>query len=88
MNIGRAAGLILLLMNSITNAEDTISSFIRDMMATFQLSSPTIVYDGDEVPEICYTDQWMLCLPINEREQDILSISAEEVDKGQVALCH
>ena len=70
MNIGRAAGLLLLLMNCMVNAEDTISSFIRDMMTTFHLSSPTIVYDGDEVPEICYTDQWVLCVSSQAEKSD------------------
>ena len=55
-------GLLLFWMDLGVNGEDTISSFIRDMMATFQLNSPTIMYGGDEAPEICYTDQWVLCL--------------------------
>ena len=34
-------------------------------MTTFRLTSPTILYDKDEeAPEICYTEQWVLCLPI------------------------
>ena len=52
------------------NAEDTISSFIRDMMTTFHLSSPTIVYDGGEAPEICYTDQWVLCVSSEVEKSD------------------
>ena len=70
MNIGRAAGLLLLLMNCMVNAEDTMSSFVRDMMSTFRLSSPTIVYDGDEVPDICYTDQWVLCISSQVEKSD------------------
>ena len=54
--------LLLLWMDCRVNGEDTISSFIRDMMATFQLASPTIVYGKDEAPDICYTYQWVLCL--------------------------
>ena len=64
MRILRLIGpLLLLCMDcSRVNGEDTISSFIKDMMAAFQLTSPTIVYGGDEAPDICYTDQWVLCL--------------------------
>ena len=36
--------------------------FLRDLIATFRLKSPTIVYDTDMPPDICYTDQWVLCL--------------------------
>ena len=43
--------------------EGGIDVFLRDIIDTFQLTSPTIVYDSDEkAPEICYTDQWVLCL--------------------------
>ena len=40
------------------------------MMATFCLSSTTIVYDGDEVPDICYTDQWVLCISSQVEKSD------------------
>ena len=56
--------LVLLLFDFRVNGEETISNLIRDMMTTFRLTSPTIVYDGDEAaPEVCHTDQWVLCLP-------------------------
>ena len=93
MNIGRAAGLLLLLMNCMVNAEDTISSFIRDMMSTFHLSSPTIVYDGDAVPAICYTDQWVLCLSSqvdksdNEDEFEYKTKSYESKTGGECLFC-
>ena len=70
MNIGRPAGLLFLVMNCRVNADDIISSFVRDMMATFHLSLPTIVYDGDEAPEICYTDQWVLCVSSQIEKSD------------------
>ena len=92
MNIGRAAGLLLLLMNCMVNAEDTISSFVRDMMATFHLSSPTIVYNGDEVPEICYTDQWVLCISsqVEKSDQKVLEYntkSNEATTEGGSLFC-
>ena len=92
MNIGRAAGLLLLLMNCMVNAEDTISSFIRDMMTNFHLSSPTIVYDSDEVPEICYTDQWVLCISsqVEKSDQKVLEYntkSNESTTEGGSLVC-
>ena len=43
--------------------EGGIDVFLRDIIDTFRLTSPTIVYDSDEeAPEICYTDEWVLCL--------------------------
>ena len=64
MKIGRLLGLFLLLWMDLkkVTGEERISSFVRDVMATFRLTSPTIVYDSDEAPEICYTDQWVLCM--------------------------
>ena len=64
MTIRRLLGLFLLLWMVIkrANGEETISSFIRDIMTTFKLNSPTIIYDSDEAPDICFTDQWVLCL--------------------------
>ena len=58
-------GLFLLLwMGSRVYAEDTTSLFLQDLITTFDLVSPTIVYDADEeAPEICYTKEWVLCLP-------------------------
>ena len=68
--LGLIGPLLLLWMDCRVNGEDTISSFIRDMMATFQVASPTVVYDGDEAPDICYTDQWVLCLSSQVTQSD------------------
>ena len=92
MNIGRQAGLLLLLMNSMVNAEDTMSGFVRDMMSTFHLSSPTIVYDGDEVPAICYTDQWVLCISsqVEKSDENVFeynTISNEATTEGGSLFC-
>ena len=46
------------------DGEERIDNFIRDVISTFKLHSPTIIFDGDEeAPEICYSNQWVLCLP-------------------------
>ena len=64
MQIGRLSGLFLLLwMGLRVNGEETMSLFIEDVLSTFKLKAPTIIYDGDEPPEICYTKWWVLCLP-------------------------
>ena len=51
------------------NAQKTLDIFMKDLVATFQLTSPTIFYDSDEeAPEICYTSQWLLCLSTAQTE--------------------
>ena len=74
--LGLIGPLLFLWMDcSRVNGEDTISSFIKDMMATFQLTSPTIVYGGDEAPDICYTDQWVLCLSSQVTQNDLKELA-------------
>ena len=65
MDLQRLLGLLLLLWMGVgVDGEDTISFFLQDVITTFRLVSPTIVYNADEeAPEICYTNQWLLCLP-------------------------
>ena len=69
MSIRRLLGLFLLLWMIIkrANGEETISSFLRDIMTTFKLNSPTILYASDEAPDICFTDQWVLCLSSQDK---------------------
>ena len=93
MKIGRLRGLLLLLSIDLrVNGEggETLSSFIRDMMATFGLASPTIVYNSDETaPEICYTDPWVLCLhpglpswyPENDKELENDGMHLQSIPK-------
>ena len=63
--MARPLGLLLLLwMGLAANGEDMMSHFIGDMIDTYHLLRPTIVYDrNEETPDICYTRQWVLCLP-------------------------
>ena len=64
MELGRLSCLFLLLwMGLRVNGEETLSLFIDDILSTFKLKAPTIIYDGDEPPVICYTKWWVLCLP-------------------------
>ena len=62
------------------NGEETISTFIGDIMTTFQLNFPTIIYGGEEPPGICYSDQSFHCLSSNEFEEDIASRYEEEMN--------
>ena len=66
MKMGRGAlGLFFLLWMVLpANAGKTMSNFTRDLIDTFNMNLPTIVYDsGAEAPEICYTRDSVLCLP-------------------------
>ena len=60
------------------NSDKNLNSFITDIIKKFRLISPTIIYDG-EVPQICVTRPWVLCLD-QENEQNILL--EEEKDRG------
>ena len=54
------------------NGQEEMDVFINDLVATFQLTSPTILYDNDdEIPEICYESQWVLCLSSSQHERDL-----------------
>ena len=69
MYMKRPLGLFLLLWMGVEADRESTAIFIRDIMTKFQLTSPTILYDRDEEPpEICYTRQWVLCLPIENHE--------------------
>ena len=72
MKIGRLLGLFLLLGTEFewVCGKEVISSFMEDVMATFRLKSPTIVYDSDEAPELCYRKTWVLCLSSRDKERE------------------
>ena len=96
MKIGRLLGLFLLLGTEFewVCGEEAISSFIEDVMDTFRLKSPTIVYDSDEAPEICYRKTWVLCLSSSrDKERDPQSLvgnskSDEPTNKGRDKVNH
>ena len=69
----RHFGLILLLwMGLSVNGQETMNPFIFDLVATFQLTSPTILHEYDDgIPEICYSSNWVLCLSSNQNEGDL-----------------
>ena len=63
-DILRHLGIFLLLwMERRVDGVNINDMFIRDIISTFRLTSPTIVYNSDEeAPDICYTNQRVLCL--------------------------
>ena len=59
-----------------TNGEETMDAFINDLVATFNLTSPTIIFDNeDDIPEICYASHWVLCLPSKQHERDLKELA-------------
>ena len=58
-------GLVFLLwMFPSVKGNNIADTFVGDILLTFGLISPTIVYKGEEAPEICMTHSWALCLDI------------------------
>ena len=83
--MGRLFDLFLLLwMSSRVNGQEAMDAFINDLVATFQLRSPTILYDNDdEIPEICYnTSRWAHCLSSSDPE--VLSANRESENEGMM----
>ena len=52
------------------HGDDVMSKFITDMISSFNLISPTIIYHGNP-PEICMTRQWVLCLDQENEQNEI-----------------
>ena len=75
----RLVGLFLLLWMALTvsGEEELMYKVIQELISTFHLTSPTVLYDGDEAPEICYADQRVLCLLIKENEQELTVVHSE-----------
>ena len=41
--------------------QNVVDNFVRDILKTYRSRSPTIIFDED-APEICWTQNWVLCL--------------------------
>ena len=60
--------LLLFWMSAgVIKCDDNVNSLITDVISKFGLKLPTVVYHGS-APEICFTNQWVLCLNL-ENEQ-------------------
>ena len=80
----RLVGLFILLwMTSwVAGEEELMNNFVHDLISTFNLTLPTILYDSDEPPQICYEntpERRVLCLQLTEEEQ---KISIDRNDMG------
>ena len=49
---------------------EVFDNFIGDVIETWQLRSPTILVEG-ELPNVCMTHQWLLCLSNNQGTIDL-----------------
>ena len=79
----RLVGLFLLLWMAVTvsGQEDLMNQFVHDIISTFNLTLPTVLYDSDEPPQICYEntpERRVLCLLATEEEQT-LSIDHHDI---------
>ena len=59
----------------LTDAKDvevagTFENFIEDVIGTFQLTSPTVVFHED-TPKICFTWTWILCLKDVQEQNEL-----------------
>ena len=52
--------IFLVRMITIVKSDSTIDKFVGEILSTFKLMSPTIIYSDDEAPEICWTKEWLL----------------------------
>ena len=59
---------------TIVKGDGKTDNFLGDILSTFKLISPTIIYSNDEAPKICLTRQWVLCLS-----------NSQETEHSQVA---
>ena len=65
MSMSRLIKICLLFFGSVAASQDTeldmLEAFIEAIIETWQLRSPTIIAE-DNLPKICMTRQWVLCL--------------------------
>ena len=70
MPFGLFLGVCILLG---VNGDANLNSLFTDIITKFRLISPTIIYQG-EIPEICITHHWLLCLD----QEDEIEIHPDE----------
>ena len=63
--------LLLFWMSAgVIKCDDNVNSLITDVISKFRLKFPTVLYHGS-APELCFTNQWVLCLNL-ENEQTLI----------------
>ena len=70
-SMGMGFLFLFLMLPNMMKCEDNMNGFISDLILSFRLTSPTIIYHG-HAPEICFTTPWVLCL-----HQDVLKEGRE-----------
>ena len=55
--------MVLMGLRTEAMGENNANTFLQDIITTFRLTSPTIVYNEDEeAPNVCHSAKWSLCL--------------------------
>ena len=49
--------------------------FLQDLMTNFHLTEPTLIIGGEWLPELCFTNQHILCLQSVFQEEDLISLA-------------
>ena len=66
-----------------------LDTFVEDVIDTWQIRSPTIIYQ-DDLPELCRNRDWILCLSIawdmNEMVQHLIEIYTQRKHDGLIFL--
>ena len=85
--------LLLFLFSIAHGLEKTegLDKFVEDVIDTWQIRSPTIIYQ-DDLPELCRKRDWILCLSndwdINELVQHLVDIYSQRKHDGLIFLGH
>ena len=68
-------GLVFLLyMFQYVSGDKWDNAFLNEILSTFKLTAPTILYDSqqsDKIPEICRNHQWALCLDQTDEQNEL-----------------
>ena len=68
-------GLVFLLyMFQYVSGDECDNAFLNEILSTFKLIAPTILYDSqqsDKIPEICRNHQWALCLDQTDEQNEL-----------------
>ena len=49
--------------------------FLEDLMTTFHARQPTVIIGGEWLPELCFTNQRILCLKSVYQDEDLISLA-------------
>ena len=71
-------GLFILVVTCNGVHGDDMDLFVKDLVAEFKFLRPTILLD-DEIPELCFTHHWMLCLSAATNQPGEMSILVEHM---------